>query len=194
MRALRPGQVADRLAYFAGLDGVSPDHSGPDPEQAGAQVGNPFEPHPHRADERVALLLGVLASERCQLYAYALGVDVKPVKVAGRDLDHEVVRHQGAALRDDRGPVVHLALDGARDLNRLQLRFEGTCESPFDHALEPALETLQNSHRSASLRGRTHRCYPRYDSARSRANLTCRSGRVAERQTRTVQVRVPERV
>ena len=110
------------------------------------KVGDAFEPHPHRPYERVPLLLGIVPGQGGQLHAEALRVDVQPVMVALGDLYDEVVRHESAALRDDRGTVVHLALNRARHLDGLQLRLEGTREGALDHAFKPALEALQNSH------------------------------------------------
>jgi hypothetical protein len=101
---------------------------------------------PDRAHERVALLFGVVPGQGGQFGAKALGVHVQPVKVAFGDLDDEVVRYQSAALRHDGGPVIHLALYGARHLDRLQFGLEGTRECSLDHALQPSFEALQNSH------------------------------------------------
>src|SRR5690606_7154261 len=63
-----------------------------------------------------------------------------------RDLHHEVVRDQRAALCHDRSPIVHLALYSTGHLDRLQLGLESTGEGPFDHALKPSLEALNDAH------------------------------------------------
>jgi hypothetical protein len=55
---------------------------------------------------------------------------------------HEIVWHQGSALRNDGGAVIHLALHRAGDLHRLELGFERPREGTLDHAFEPSLETL----------------------------------------------------
>jgi hypothetical protein len=101
--------------------------------------------------ERVALLPGVLTGQSGQLHAETVRIDLKAVEVSLGDLHHEIVRHQGAALRHDRGPVIHLALYRAGNLHRLQLGFERPREGTLDHALEPALEATENSHRGTSF-------------------------------------------
>ena len=111
---------------------------------------------------------------------------------AFRHLDDEVIRNQRPALRNDRRPVVHLALHRAGHLDGLQLRLERARKGTLDHPFEPVLKALQDSHRCALLPCRI-RSYRRYGAAWGRANLTAAQGRVAERQTRTVQVRVSER-
>ena len=146
-----PRQVAGRQPDLAALDGRAADHAGADPERSGGQVGHALEPHPHRAHERVALFLGVVPGQVGQLDAEALGVHIETVVVGLGELDHEIVRHQGAALRHDRGPVVHLPLHRASHLDGLQLGLEGAREGTLDHALEPSLEALQNSHRATSF-------------------------------------------
>ncbi len=144
-------QVAGRPPDLAVLDRGAPDHAGQDPERAGREVAHALEPHPHRADERVALLLGVLPGQRGQLDAQAVGVDVEPRVVVLGDLDDEVVRDQGPALGDDRRPVVHLPLNRAGYLDRLKLGLERPRKGTFDHPLEPVLKALQDSHRGALL-------------------------------------------
>src|SRR5581483_8151316 len=191
---LHPRQVAGRLPDLAALDRGAADHAGPDPEGAGGQVADALEPHAHGPDERVALLFGIVPGEVRQLDAQALRVHLEPLVIGVRDLDHAVVRYQSPPLGDDGCPVVHLTLNRARHLDRLQFGLEGAREGALDHALEPSLESLQDSHRATSLRIPRIRWYPGRKSARGRANLTRRPGRVAERQTRTVQVRVSERM
>src|SRR5262249_12933875 len=66
-------------------------------------------------------------------------------------LDDEIIRHQRAPLGHDGGPVVHLALDRAGHLDRLQLGPEGAREGTFYHAFKTTLEALQNSQRATSL-------------------------------------------
>src|ERR1700735_863578 len=80
--AARPGQVAGGQPDLAALDGRAADDAGPDPERAGGQVAHALEPHPHRSDERVTLLLGVVPGQVGQLDPQALGVHVKAIVVA----------------------------------------------------------------------------------------------------------------
>src|SRR5206468_12071673 len=123
-----------------------------------------------------ALFLGVVPGQVSEFDAEALGVHVETLVVALRQLDDEIVRHQRAALGHDGGPVIHLALDGARHLDRLQLGPEGTREGTLDHAFKTTLEALQNSQRATSLRVPCPRSYPGRGSARGRANLLVAQG------------------
>ena len=93
----------------------------------------------------------MLAGQRGQFHTEAVGVDLETVEVGFGDLDHEIVRHQGAALRHDRSPVIHLALYRAGNLHWLQLGLERPREGTLDHALEPSLEPTENSHRGTSF-------------------------------------------
>ena len=54
--------------------------------------------------------------------------------------------HEHPAGADDRLALERLALEGGRDLDRLDVALEGAGEGALDEAFEPALETLQNSH------------------------------------------------
>src|SRR5437588_911733 len=172
----RTGQVAGRHADLAALDGRAPDDAGPDPKRARGHVGHPLEPHPHGAHERVALLLGVVPGQVGQLDAEAFGVHIETLVVGLGQLDDEVVRHQRAPLGYDGGPVVHLALDRAGHLDRLQLGPEGTREGTLYHAFKTTLEALQNSQRATSLHVPRPRWYPGRGSARGRANLLVARG------------------
>src|SRR5208283_636749 len=173
---LRPRQVAGRQPDLATFDGRAPDDSGPDPERARGHVGHPFEPHPHRAYERVALFLGIVPGEVGQLDTQALGVHVEALVIALGQLDDKIVWHQGAPLGHDGGPVVHLTLDRARHLDRLQLGPEGAREGTLYHAFKTTLEALQNSQRATSLHVPRPRWYPGRGSARGRANLLVAQG------------------
>src|SRR5436309_6056278 len=172
----RPGQVAGRHPDLAALDGGAPDDAGPDPERTRGHVGHPLEPHPHRAHERVALLLGVVPGQVGKLDAEALGVHVEALVVGLGQLDDEIVRHQRAPLGHDGRPVVHLALDRAGHLDRLQLGPEGAREGTLYHAFKTTLEALQNSQRATSLHVPRPRWYPGRGSARGRANLLVARG------------------
>src|SRR6266576_1666806 len=169
-------QVAVRQADLAALDGRAPDDAGPDPKRARGHVGHPLEPHPHGAHERVALLLGVVPGQVGQLDAEAFCVHIETLVVGLGQLDDEVVRHQRAPLGHDGGPVVHLALDRAGHLDRLQLGPEGAREGTLYHAFKTTLEALQNSQRATSLHVPCPRSYPGRGSARGRANLLVARG------------------
>ena len=93
----------------------------------------------------------MLAGQCGQFHTETVRVDLEAVEVSLGDLDHEVVRHQGPPLRHDRGPVIHFALYRAGNLHWLQLGFERPREGTLDHALEPALEATENSHRGTSF-------------------------------------------
>src|ERR1017187_4472485 len=147
----RPGKVAGGPADLAALDGGAADNSGADPEGARGQVRYTLEAHPHRSDERIALLPGMLAGERGQLDTKVVGVHLEALEVAIGQFHHEVVWHKGPALRHDRGAVIHLALHRAGHLDWLQLGLERSREGTLHHALEPALEALKNSHPGTSF-------------------------------------------
>src|SRR3984957_6196084 len=144
-------QVAGGQADLPALDGRAADHAGADPERAGGHVGYALEPHPYRADKGVALFLGVVPGQVGEFDAQALRVHIETVVVALGELDDEIIRHQGAALRHDGGAVVHLPLYGASHLDGLQLRPEGPGGGTLDHSFTAALEALQNSQRAPSL-------------------------------------------
>src|SRR6478672_13772322 len=78
---VRPWQVAGGTPDLPALDRGSPYHAGPDPEGARGQVRQALEAHPHRADEGVALLLGVLTSQRGELDPEVVRVDLQAVMV-----------------------------------------------------------------------------------------------------------------
>ena len=89
----RPRQVAGGQPDLATLDGRAADDAGPDPERARGHVGHSFEPHPHRAHERVALFLGVVPGKVGQLDAQAFGVYVEALVVAVGQFDDKIIRH-----------------------------------------------------------------------------------------------------
>src|SRR5712691_525886 len=174
--SLRPRQVAGRKPDLAALYGRAPDDTGPDPERARGHVGHPLEPHPHRAHERIALFPGVIPGQVGELDPQAFGVHVEALVIAVGQLDDEIVRHQRAPLGHDGGPVVHLALNRAGHLDRLQLGPEGAREGTLYHAFKTTLEALQNSQRATSLHVLCPRWYPGRRSARGRANLLVAQG------------------
>src|SRR5258708_3657959 len=133
------------------LEGGTKDHPGGNPEGARGQVRDALKANPHRPDEGVTLLTGMLAGQRGQFDAKVVGVDLQALEVAVGQFHHEIVWYKGSALRHDRGPVIHLALHRAGNLNRLQLGLERPREGTLHHALEPALEALKNSHPGTSF-------------------------------------------
>ena len=82
-----------------------------------------------------------------ELGGQLIGVPAEPLGIALGQLDNEVVGHQRAALGHDRGSIVELTLQRARDLDRLDLGLEGPGEGAVDHALDAPLEALQDPHR-----------------------------------------------
>src|SRR6185437_9920381 len=188
-------QVADGLPDLAALHRVPADNPRTDAEHAKREVGNPFEPDPHGSNERVTLLLGVILSKCDKLDDEALDHNVEPLGICLRDLDDEIVRNQRAALCHNGRALVHLMLDCARHFDWLKLGLEHPCDCSLDFARKPSFEALQNSHPSSLPSA----CYPsdviRGQSTEAAVLMSVVPlGRVAERQTRTVQVRVPERV
>src|SRR3569833_3061976 len=134
----------DRSAFAAALDPHRSARITPTAAMASSHstARGVLEPHPYRAHEGVTLFLRVLTSEIGEFLAQTVGVHREPFTVGMRDLDDEVVRHQRATLRDDGRALVHLTLDRAGDLHRLQLRLESPSEGTLHHAFEPALEAL----------------------------------------------------
>src|ERR1022692_2640816 len=147
----RHGQVAGGPADLTAFDRGAADNSGADPESTRGQVRDALEAHPHRPNEGVALLPRMLTGEGSQLDAEVVRVHLEALEVGVSQFHHEIVRHQGPALRHDRGTVIHLSLHRAGHLNRLQLGFERSREGTLHHALEPALEALKNSHPGTSF-------------------------------------------
>ena len=92
-----------------------------DAEQAGLEVVVLLDVDGKGADEGVALLTGVLAHHVAQFARQGLAVDGEPVEVTRREVDGERVGHDGPVAGDDRCSVVALALQGAGDLDRLNL-------------------------------------------------------------------------
>ena len=93
----------------------------------------------------------MLPGQSGQFDAKVVRINLQPVVVCAGQFHDEIVRHQGPALRDDRGAVVHLTLYGAGDLYRLDLGFERPREGTLNHAFEPSLEALQHSHPGTSF-------------------------------------------
>src|SRR5215469_2892897 len=147
----RLGHVTGRAPDLAVLDGRAADHARQDPECPGAQVADALETHPDRSDERVALFLGIFAGKCGELDSQAVGIHIEARVVVLGHLDDKIVRYQSPALGHDGRPVVHLALDRARHLDRLKFRLERPCKGTLDHTFEPVLKPLQDSHPGALL-------------------------------------------
>ncbi len=98
----------------------------------------------------------------------------EPVEVLGGELDVEVVRDDGAPAGDDRRVLIELTLEVAGDLHGLDVGTEGLGERAIDHALELALEAVQNAHCRPPPRRRADTCsYPwRVPPTRPRAGLS----------------------
>ena len=108
--------------------------------------------HLHRADERVALLAGVLVHGRAQLVAEGGLPLPEPVVVGAAELHDEGVRRDRAVAADDRRLVVALAPQRARDLDGLHLTAEGLRERAVHRTLDALLEAVEHSHGRPPLR------------------------------------------
>ena len=91
--------------------------------------------------EGVALLLGVVADHAGQLVAELAGVGAEPLVVRRAQLDDEVIGYDGPVAVPDRRVVVALALEGAGDLDGLDLGLEHLREGAVDQTFETLLET-----------------------------------------------------
>ena len=96
----------------------------------------------------------MLADHGGELLAEGLLPRTQPAIVVLTELDNEVVGHQDLALPDDRFLVIGLALQGARDLDRLHVALEHLGEGALDEPTEPPLEALQDSHEASLPRRR----------------------------------------
>ena len=184
------------------------------PEDPGLEVVVRGEVHRDRAAGLVALRLGVLLRGGHELVREHLGVGVEALVVARRELDGEQVGHDGAAVAEHRGPVVHRPAHRRRDLDGLHLRLERPRECAVDGSLEASLDTVEQSHRWFLLgvgapivtakpwcQRRVLACIAQVDGACDGPVLSygpsystlCERARVAERQTRWLQVPVSER-
>src|SRR5918995_1779731 len=192
---------------------------GPDPEAAGGQVVGGLEGDADGSREDVALGVGVVLQLVDEVLLERAAEADDALEVGGGQLDVEVVGHQSALPAQHLRVVVALALEGGGDLDGLHRAAEGPGEDTGDHGLEPLLEALQGVHRQASSRrtvvvgrhqrppdrcGRAYRpgaAPPRWRPGvrpigRARqgwGSLSPLLARVAERQTRCVQVAVSER-
>ena len=125
--------------------------AGADPEAPGHEVLGRLEVDRDRPGEHVALGVGVVLDLVGQLVGQRGVVRREPLEVARAQLDVEVVGDHPSLPRQDLRVVVALALQGGRDLDRLDGRAEGAGEGPGDHVLEPLLETLESAHVASFL-------------------------------------------
>jgi hypothetical protein len=68
------------------------------------------------------------------------------LEVGGCQLDGEQVGHEGPSVTNSRGPIIHGAAHGRRDLDRLDLGLECLGEDTMNGSFEPALDTIKDSH------------------------------------------------
>jgi hypothetical protein len=115
-------------------------------EDAGVRRLVELELHAHPADERPALLGGVLLDHGRELLAQRGVVLPDPLEVGRAELDDVLVGDQHRVLPDDGALVGGLALQGSGDLDGLDMGAEDTGEPALHQALELALEALQHSH------------------------------------------------
>ena len=66
--------------------------------------------------------------------------------IALSEFNLERVGHHGAATRERRGAIVHIAVDGARDLYRLHLGAKRLGERRADDAFNALFKPVKNSH------------------------------------------------
>src|SRR3954462_5090065 len=92
------------------LDQVAGGDAAADPEDAGVELGDLFQPHLHGPDEGVPLLVGVLADHRRELFAEGAFVRREAGVVGAAELHDVVVGDEDATLRDDGLAVVGLTL------------------------------------------------------------------------------------
>ena len=104
--------------------------------------------------------------------------------VVRAEVDDEDVGHDGAAAAHDGGAVVHLALERGGDLDGLHLGLEGAREGTVDHAVEPLLEAVEQTHRASRVRqdgrrvgGCPHRASTAVGPDRNRASGSDRASR-----------------
>ena len=122
---------------------------GVDAEQPGLERVVARDRDRDSADEGVALLLGVLARHAGELAGEGVGVDREPLVVVRGELDGEDVGYDGAPATHHGSAIVHLALHGGCDLDGLHLGLERARERAVDHAVEPLLEAVEQSHRAS---------------------------------------------
>src|ERR1035437_1373718 len=183
-------------------------------EHPGIEVLLGQEMHLNRPAWLVPLGLRMLLRGGHELIGQHVREAGESFEVAGRQLDGKQVGDEGAPMADGRGPVIHRAAHGGGDLHRLDLGLEGLGEDTMNRSFEPSLDTIEHSHSllltSVGLlivtgHGRSARMSldlepdfpdwtagPVWISGWSSPTL-CERARVAEWQTRWLQVPVSER-
>ncbi len=127
-------------------------HVAADPEQPCVEVAGLLEGDLDGPEEDVPDLFGVLPHHGRELGIERFGVRRQALVVVRPELDGEYVRHHASAAVHDCGPVVALALECRRDLDRLDLSLEGAREGAVDDPVQPLLETIENAHSGTSSR------------------------------------------
>src|SRR5690606_8862822 len=117
---------------------------GLDAELAEAQALVDLDAHLWAREQRVIVLARVLEQVAGELLLQRALVPLEPLVILRPQPDRVLVgdvhpRDRGRAVR------VHLLRELARDLDRLDLRREGTGEHPLDEALDPGFEVPQDA-------------------------------------------------
>src|SRR3954454_909361 len=120
------------------------------PEAPGLELLVELEVDRDPSEERVPLLLRVLAHHRRQLGPERVGVGAEPLVVVRPERDRDRVGHHRAPARDDRRAVGALLLRRAGDLDGLDLGPQGAGERAAHHLLDAPLEPLQDAHATSS--------------------------------------------
>ena len=146
---LRRGLVELRAAPALGLH-----HPRRDPELADREVGVRLHQHGRRRQHRVALAPGVLDEVVLQLPDQRALVARELLAVGLGEVDRVLVRDVDARDRD-RPVLVHLLRQLSRQLDRLDVRPEGTAEHPLEEAFDLLLDGAEDAHAVGV------KCYPR---------------------------------
>ncbi len=115
-------------------------------EPSGLQPLGPLQLHLQRANERVVLLLGVLAELLHQLLTEHDQARALHLVIARVQLDDEAVGHDDAVAVPDPGIDVALAFERADVLHGLDRGLEHFGERPVHHGLEAAFYFVQRPH------------------------------------------------
>lgn len=149
-RGRRSGTPAGLRRLLGGLGlllaGARRERAAAYPVQTRVQVVRLLQVDLDRSHEGVALLLRVVAHHAGQLIAELPRVGAEALEVRRAQLHDEVVGDDGPLAVPDRRVVVALALEGAGDLDGLDLGLEHLGEGAVDQTLETLLELLQDSH------------------------------------------------
>ena len=114
-------------------------HARRDPELADREVRVGLHEHARLGEQGVALAARVLDQVLLQLAEQRGLVPRELLAVARREVEHVLVRDVDARDRD-RAVLVHLLGELAGELDRLDVRLEGTAEHPLEEGLELLFE------------------------------------------------------